>query len=65
MLRSPPAHHSEPGDPELLGWIKDQLDALVNLEPQAVVLILGVLILAIPVLILVVYARQRSRRSDR
>ena len=65
MLFSPPAHESGPGDPALLGWIKDQLDALIHLEPLVIVVMLGLLIFAIPAVILAVYARERSRRTTR
>ena len=65
MLFSPPAHESGPGDPALLGWIKDQLDALIHLEPLVIVVMLGILIFAIPVVIMAVYARERSRRTSR
>lgn len=65
MLFSLLAHNSDPADPIVLGWIKDQIDALVHLEPQTFVFTLGVLILAIPMIILAVYARQRYHRTGR
>ena len=65
MLLSPHAHEAGPGDPVLLGWIKDQLDALIHLEPQVILVMFGILIFAIPVVILAVYARERSRRANR
>lgn len=65
MLSSPPLHHAEPGDPILLGWIKEQLDALIHLEPQVIVVTIGLVIFAVPVVILVAYARARSHRSNR
>lgn len=65
MLLSPPSHHAEPGDPILLGWIKEQLDALIHLEPQVIVVTIGLVIFAVPVVILGAYARARSHRSNR
>jgi hypothetical protein len=60
-----PLHHGEPGDPVLLGWIKHRLDELLGLEPGAVVVLLGLLILAIPATILVLYVVQRGRASSK
>ena len=63
MLLSMLAHHSEPGDPVLLGWIKDQIDALLGLGPSAIVIALGLVIVAIPVSIAVFYLMQRARQK--
>ena len=63
MLLSMLAHHSEPGDPVLLGWIKDQIDAILGLGPNAIVIVLGLVIVAIPVSIAVFYWMQRARRT--
>ena len=65
MRFSPPAHHSEPADPVLLGWITHQIDAVVNMEPQAIVLVLAVVILAIPTVIVSLFLRQRYQRRRR
>ena len=62
FLLSVLAHHSEPGDPRLLAWIQDQIDALVGLGPGTIVFGLGILIVAIPVGILGVYMLDRARR---
>ena len=56
------AHHSEPGDPVLLGWIMHQIDATVGLGPLAIVLALGLVIVAIPLAIVAVYL-VRARHS--
>jgi len=63
MLLSILAHHSEPGDPVLMAWIKHQLDAVVGLEPWAVVIALGLVIVAIPVAIMALYKIQRARQD--
>ena len=55
------AHHSEPGDPELLEWIQHQIDALSGLEPLAIVVLLGIVVLAIPAGIAVLFLLNRRR----
>ena len=61
FLLSALAHHSEPGDPILLGWIKDQIDAVLGLGDLALVIILGAIVIAIPIGILAAYLMQRVR----
>ena len=56
------AHHSEPADPELLEWIIHQIDALVGVGPVAMVVALGLVIVAIPVAIMAVYLALRLRQ---
>lgn len=63
MPLSIPTHHSEPADPELLEWITHQVDALLGLGPAAMVLALGLVIVAIPVAVMAVYLAQRLRQS--
>ena len=55
-----PSHHGEPGDPVLLGWINDQIDAILGLSDFALVLALGAIILAIPIGILAFFIMQRA-----
>lgn len=57
------AHHQEAADPDLLDAIKHRLDAIINLEPMAIVIILGLVIVAIPVGILLLYALTRRRSN--
>ncbi len=59
MLSSILAHHQEPADPVLLDWLRDRIDALSNVGPLALVIPIGVLTVAIPMAILVVYALHR------
>ena len=54
-----PLHHEAPGDPTLLKWVQDRLDHLIGLDAGAMVLIIGLVLLAIPVGILVAVALQR------
>ena len=52
-------HHGEPGDPDLFVWIMDRLDSLISLDPAAIVVALGLVVVMIPAAILVVYAIYR------
>ena len=54
-----PLHHEAPGDPTLLRWVQDRLDHLIGLDAGAMVLIIGLILLAIPVGILVAFVLQR------
>ena len=57
-----PFHHSEPGDPALLEWMRHQIDAMVGLGPAAIAVLLGMVILAIPVGIGIAYWATRARQ---
>ena len=54
-----PLHHEAPGDPTLLRWVQDRIDHLFGLEAGAMVVVIGLLLLAIPVGILVAFFLQR------
>ena len=56
-------HHSEPADPTLLHWIRERIDAVLGMGPASIVLILGALIVAFPVLLGAVVVIQRRRRE--
>ncbi|MEK7806137.1 MAG: hypothetical protein AAB528_00235 [Chloroflexota bacterium] len=62
ILLSLAGHHGEPADPDLLDWIKNQLDHLLNLGPWTIVGVLASLIVAIPLSVLVFYVVQQRRR---
>ncbi|HAL47838.1 MAG: hypothetical protein FI707_08655 [SAR202 cluster bacterium] len=62
-LLSALAHHGEPVDPELMDWIRHQIDAIFGLGPGAIVLSLGALMVLAPLAVLAVYALQRARRG--
>jgi hypothetical protein len=62
FLLSLAGHHSEPADPDLLDWIKNQLDHLLNLGAWTIVGVLALLIVAIPLSVMVLYAVQQRRR---
>jgi hypothetical protein len=55
------AHHSEPGDPDLLEWIRHQIDAVLCLGPLYIVVLLGIVILAIPLGIAALFFLNRRR----
>ena len=57
------AHQTEAGHPELMDWIKHQLDAVVGLGPLAFLILLGLTILAIPAAVLLMYLVQRRDRG--
>ena len=57
------AHQTEAGHPELMDWIKHQLDAVVGLGPLAFLILLGLIILAIPAAVLLMYLVQRRDRG--
>ena len=61
----PLLHHEAPGDPTLLRWVQDRLDHLIGLEAEAIVLAIGLLLLAIPVGILAAYVWQRRKPPTR
>ncbi len=62
LLLSVLAHHAEPGDPVLFEWIKHQIDSILGLGPGAIVIVLGLVIVAIPFAITIVFMAQRMRQ---
>jgi hypothetical protein len=61
LLLSILAHQSEAGHPDLLAWIKHQLDSVIGLGPATVVILLGLVMASIPAVILLLYIIQRRR----
>ncbi len=61
ILLSALTHHGEPGDPVLLQWINDQINAILGLGDLAMVAILGAVVVAIPIGIFGFLALQRLR----
>ena len=57
------AHQGEAANPELLHWIKERLDQVFGTGPWVVVTVMGLVIIAIPVFVVVVYLLQAKRRS--
>ena len=62
ILESIRPHQGEPGDPELLEWIKHLIDSVVGVGPAVIVVALGLIIVAIPVAIMVIFWAQRARQ---
>jgi hypothetical protein len=59
----PRLHHAETIDPTLLGWILDEIDAILGLPPLAMVVLLGVVILALPAALATLFLlRRRTHR---
>ena len=63
VLDSIRPHQGEPGDADLLEWVKHVIDSVVGVGPAVIVVGLGLVILAIPVAIMVIFWAQRARRS--
>lgn len=61
LLLSILGHHSEPGDPVLIDWLIHLFQSVVALGPLAIVIVLGVVIVAIPVLIMAAFLTQRAK----
>ena len=40
------AHHAEAGDPDLLDWIKHQIDAIIGVGPLFMVVVLGLVLVS-------------------
>ncbi len=57
------AHQGDSADPEMLRWIKVQLDHIFGSGPWVVVAIMGFVILSMPLFIIVIYLMQTKRRA--
>lgn len=59
----PRLHHAETIDPTLLGWILDEIDAILGLPPLAMVVLLGAVVLALPAALATLFLlRRRTHR---
>lgn len=58
------AHHSEAVDPTLIEWIRHKIDDIVGLEANAIVLLLGIVIVLFPLALLGLVWRQK-RKAER
>lgn len=59
------AHHSEAVDPTLVEWIRHRIDAVVGLDPVAIVLLLGALIVLFPAGLVALVWLERRRAARR
>jgi hypothetical protein len=57
-------HHSEPGDPVLIDWMLHLFQSVVALGPLAIVIVLGTVIVAIPVVIMAAFLTQRAKYNS-
>jgi len=64
LLLSVLGHHSEPGDPVLIDWLIHLFQSVVSLGPMAIVIMLGVVIVAIPVVIMAAFLTQRAKYNS-
>ncbi len=55
ILTSGFLHHSEPADPDLINWLLDSLDNLVELSSNVLLLVIFGFIILIPIFILLFY----------
>ena len=53
-------HHSEAIDPTLIDWIRHEIDSILGVEPSVIVLVLGAVIVAFPVVLMTLARRQRG-----
>lgn len=63
MRTAPLLHHSEPTDPDLLEWLTHQVDRFLPFDPLVWVVVGGALLVAIPAGLLLLAARNASRRA--
>lgn len=56
------AHHSEPSDPRLLRWVIDTLEPMLGLGPAVVIIPVGVLVVAFPIVLAGLALRSRRRQ---
>ena len=58
------AHHSESIDPTLLEWLLHQIEAILGLGPLAIVVVLGLVMLAFPLALAGIVLRRQRRRPQ-
>ena len=57
-------HQGDAADPELIHWLKDQMDEILGLGPWTMVIITSGIVIAIPVAILLFYFYQQRRHGS-
>ncbi len=58
-------HQGDAADPELIHWLKDQMDEIIGLGPWVMVAMMGAVVIAIPVAIGILYVYQQRRHGSR
>ena len=61
---APVAHHSEGVDPTLWKWIQHQIDVTTGLSAIAIVIILGIIVVAIPVIVIIFAIRGKKHAGS-
>ena len=56
-------HQGDAADPELIHWLKDQMDEIIGLGPWVMVAMMGAIVIAIPVAIGILYVYQQRRHG--
>ena len=54
-------HQGDAADPELIHWLKDQMDQILGVGPWAMVAAMGAIVIAIPAVIGLFYLYQQRR----
>ena len=57
-------HQGDAADPELIHWLKDQMDEILGLGPWTMVIITSGIVIAIPVAIGLFYFYQQRRHGS-
>ena len=57
-------HQGDAADPELIHWLKDQMDEIIGLGPWAMVAMMGAIVIAIPLAIGIFYVYQQRRHGS-
>ena len=57
------AHHSEPSDPVLIGWILDTMQHILGYGPLEIVIPVGIVVVAFPVALAFFAMRSRRRQA--
>ena len=61
MFRSILLHQGDAADPELIHWLKDQMDEILGLDPWVMVGMMAAIVVAIPAAIGLFYLYQQRR----
>ena len=64
ILSSVLLHQGDAADPELIHWLKDQMDEIIGLGPWVMVALMGAVVIAIPVAIGAFYVYQQRRHGS-
>ena len=57
-------HQGDAADPELIHWLKDQMDEIIGLGPWVMVGLMAGIVVAIPVSIGILYVYQQRRHGS-